>query len=181
MMNRNRNVKPQLLWSGTYATLSCIIEWNKYWKHKPVEITAQTTIQIIYIVIHKASMIYKQYRLCYWHKKQQLKSIITFTWQHWPFILLLSDDIELNPGPKSIDPCGICERIVKDNHRAFCCDGCDIWCHKTCISMCTQSFEYLQNRSICAILHISSTVDFLDCALPLVENKVKYLNLSTKD
>ena len=95
-------------------------------------------------------------------------------------LLLLSGDIEVNPGPTSIYPFGICERAVNNSHRAFCCDGCDIWYHKTCISMCTQDFEYLENKSISYIcykcklpnyisnLHHSHEVDTTNLFDPLI-------------
>jgi hypothetical protein len=76
-------------------------------------------------------------------------------------LLLLGGDKELNPGPKSIYPCGICERNVNDSQRAFCCDGCDIWYHKTCISMCTQDFEYLENRSISYICYKCNVPNYI--------------------
>jgi hypothetical protein len=52
----------------------------------------------IHIVIYRASMIYKQYRFCYWHKnkiKNNYNTHMTVL-----LLLLLSGDIELNPGPK---------------------------------------------------------------------------------
>ena len=71
-------------------------------------------------VIYRVSMIYKQYRFCYWHKKNTKNNhkthMVVLT------LLLLCADIELNPGPTSIYPCRICERVVNDSQRAFCCD-----------------------------------------------------------
>jgi len=107
----------------------------------------------IHIIIHRASMIYKQYRLCYWHKRKTKNNYNTHMAVLILLLLLLGGDIELNPGPKPIYPCGICERSVNDTQRAFCCDGCDLWYHKTCLSMCTQDFEYLENRSISYICY----------------------------
>jgi hypothetical protein len=106
----------------------------------------------INIVTYRVSMIYNQYKFCYWHKKKTKnnhKNHMTLL----ILLLLLGGDIEINPGPKSTYPCGICERDVNDSQRAFCCDGCDIWYHKTCISMCTEDFEYLENRSISYICY----------------------------
>ena len=39
--------------------------------------------------------------------------------------LLLSGDIELNPGPIKF-PCGICQKSVRDDMRAVCCGECDV-------------------------------------------------------
>ena len=56
-------------------------------------------------------------------------------------MLILSGDIELNPGPAaSIYPCGLCDRKVGWDDRGVACDSCDIWYQCSCISM--QSSEY---------------------------------------
>ncbi len=77
------------------------------------------------------------------HKIQMAASIV--------LLLCLGGDIE----PKSIYACRICVSTVKDSHRAFCCDGCDIWYHKRYISRHTQDFEYLENRSLSHICYKS--------------------------
>ena len=41
-------------------------------------------------------------------------------------LLLLCGDNELNPGPVKY-PCGVCQKAVKNNGKAICCDECDIW------------------------------------------------------
>ena len=62
------------------------------------------------------------------------------------FLLIISGDIETNPGPRTIYPCGICEQEVTWQCRGICCDSCDIWFHNTCCNV--NSFEYLLlNRS----------------------------------
>ena len=70
------------------------------------------------------------------------------------FTLLLSGDVELNPGPvfkyNKLDVmylCPFCEDKVDDSMRVIQCDGCDMWYHKTCISMCTQNYQNLENNS----------------------------------
>ena len=42
--------------------------------------------------------------------------------------LLLSGDINMNPGPPKY-PCGICKKGVKGKKDAICCDGCGTWFH----------------------------------------------------
>ena len=65
------------------------------------------------------------------------------------FTLLLSGDVELNPGPteKSIYPCPFCELNVEYGMKALQCDECDMWYHKTCVSICTNDYEMLENNS----------------------------------
>ena len=62
-----------------------------------------------HIVIHRVSMIYKQYKLCYWHKRKTKNNYNTHKSVLILLLLLLGGDIELNPGPRPIYPCGICE------------------------------------------------------------------------
>ena len=58
------------------------------------------------------------------------------------FLLLLSGDVENNPGPRSIYPCGICEQDVTwEGPGGICCDTCDIWFHNECCGI--TSHEYL--------------------------------------
>ena len=40
--------------------------------------------------------------------------------------LLLSGDLELNPGPVT-DPCGVCSKGVRKNQQGIACDSCDVW------------------------------------------------------
>ena len=55
-------------------------------------------------------------------------------------VLLLSGDVESNPAPHpSMYPCGICELGV-----SVCCDNCDIWYHKSCISMNSQEYDRIE-------------------------------------
>ena len=65
------------------------------------------------------------------------------------FLILLSGQVELNPGPpisgslnlSSIFPCGYCEDPVTWEQRGICCDSCDMWFHKDCVDM--GSFTFL--------------------------------------
>ena len=65
------------------------------------------------------------------------------------FMLMLSGDIQQNPGPGlgSIYPCGYCEIAVNWSHRALCCDTCDIWYHKSCLGLCTEAFKHLEDHN----------------------------------
>ena len=61
-------------------------------------------------------------------------------------LLLLSGDVETNPGPVRF-PCGICERAVKVNQRGIQCDGCDVWLHTKCIGMSSKIYQCLAESS----------------------------------
>ena len=50
------------------------------------------------------------------------------------FILLLSGDVHLNPGPV-LYPCRICCKSVQNNQRGLLCDMCHRWCHIKCVSV----------------------------------------------
>lgn len=61
-------------------------------------------------------------------------------------IILLSGDIEINPGPSKC-PCGICKRTVTSNHRAIMCDDCDDWIHIRCGDITPTEYNRLQSIS----------------------------------
>ena len=65
-------------------------------------------------------------------------------------ILILSNDIELNPGPRnaSIFPCGYCEHPVNWSDQGVCCDECGIWHHKSCGDISSKEMEYLERSSV---------------------------------
>ena len=79
-------------------------------------------------------------------RKMQFKNQESFA----KFYLLLSCDIELNPGP---NPCMICSGSV--NKRGLFCDICGIGCHKKCN---TTAIEYHSNF-ICIQCHDRNSLD----------------------
>lgn len=56
-------------------------------------------------------------------------------------LLLLSGDVEMNPGPNSFFPCGCCELDVSWNMKAVLCDQCSAWYHKSCLDMCSAEYN----------------------------------------
>ena len=62
--------------------------------------------------------------------------------------IFLSGDVQLNPGPESIYPCGYCERPVTWQHqRAVCCDECSLWYHSDCIELSANRMDLLCHTS----------------------------------
>ena len=83
-----------------------------------------------------------QYKVSNTNPKTHSTSIFIFS-------LLLSGDVELNPGPNdSRYICPFCDLDVEYGMKALQRDGCDMWYHKTCVSMCTQDYRNLENNSI---------------------------------
>ena len=57
-------------------------------------------------------------------------------------LILLSYDIEVNPGPRQWKyPCGSCLKPVKSNQKGIFCDQCDIWWHLACVPEVTHVNE----------------------------------------
>lgn len=62
--------------------------------------------------------------------------------------LLLSGDLELNPGPTK-DPCGICSKCIRVNQKCIACDTCNTWFHITCINMDLSTFnQHTRDQSL---------------------------------
>ena len=62
-------------------------------------------------------------------------------------LLILSGQIELNPGPTADSttyPCGICQENVNWGQRAICCDKCDLWHHASCMNMNEAVYNVLE-------------------------------------
>ena len=51
-------------------------------------------------------------------------------------LLLLSGNVETNPGPQVKFSCGCCARPVICNQRGVQCDLCNIWFHTRCMLEC---------------------------------------------
>ena len=65
-------------------------------------------------------------------------------------VLLISGDVNPNPGPQSQAPdfpCGCCGANVSWSEQALCCDHCDIWFHKSCVGISSGVYEELGNTS----------------------------------
>ena len=67
-------------------------------------------------------------------------------------ILLLAGDIELNPGPvtqkATVWPCGVCQYPVNWEQEGVACDGCSLWHHRSCLSMCSNDYRDLEGTNV---------------------------------
>ena len=63
-------------------------------------------------------------------------------------LLILSGDIEQNPGPRPLKyPCGICHKACKWTTPCVRCDTCKVYYHQDCMAMPNQIFNTLHNIS----------------------------------
>ena len=64
------------------------------------------------------------------------------------YLLVLANDIELNPGPRAPKyPCGVCQKAVTWKHKAICCDTCNTWFHTQCESIRDTIYDTMQNSN----------------------------------
>ena len=70
-------------------------------------------------------------------------------------LILLSGQIELNPGPSSLGnqnssifPCGHCDLPVTWDQCGICCDTCDLWFHKNCVDMSSHTFRAFSTTNV---------------------------------
>ena len=83
-------------------------------------------------------------------------------------LLLLSGDLELNPGPKDQGiieyPCGKCGAEVTWEANAIFCDGCEHWLHTECINMSLGQYHSLAGHTTswicgdCGMMNISTSL-----------------------
>ena len=90
-------------------------------------------------------------------------------------LLCLASDIEVNPGPYTPKcPCNICQKAAKWGQQAIQCDGCDLWYHKSCLTMSTAEYDALTNTSVTWIC--------CNCDLPNFERSLfSQSNIETKN
>ena len=79
-------------------------------------------------------------------------------------LIILSGNIQVNPGPTSIYPCGCSVLPVTwDHQRAVCCDNCKLWYHSECIEHSSSKINVLQFSNIswicchCESLNVDSS------------------------
>lgn len=60
------------------------------------------------------------------------------------YLLLLSGDVEPNPGPEN--SCTVCEKKMALRHRVLCCKQCDSWVHKKCADISEIRYKSIKNK-----------------------------------
>ena len=61
-------------------------------------------------------------------------------------LLLLSGDIEINPGPEF--SCPVCQKKIALRHRVLCCYKCNTWVHKKCTDITEHRYKSIKNNEI---------------------------------
>ena len=75
-------------------------------------------------------------------------------------MVTMSNDIELNPGPRIPKyPCGSCSKAVRNNQNSIQCDGCGSWHHTECQGMRSEIHDVMAN-------HESYSWSCMKCGLP---------------
>ena len=99
------------------------------------------------------------------------------------FSLLLSGDIESNPGPRTPKhPCSICSRAVKQHDPAVLCDECGLWTHNKCSGLSDRTYKAIKHSNsdtvwICLSCSLPSyTSSFFDSSLLHSDNSFEVLH-----
>ena len=88
--------------------------------------------------------------------------------------IVTNDKIKLRRNVK--DPCGICSRKVKSDHKAIQCDSCDLWVHIACNGNSEEEYELLKNDDgdwhcvVCIIKFNLINVPFTTCDINELSN-----------
>ena len=97
-------------------------------------------------------------------------------------MLLLSGQVELNPGPyKPKYPCQICSKAVKWGDRALACDNCDQWYHVTCMTMSSEEYHHLANTSTTWICKICNAPNYSKLYDSISTDENSFSSLSSHD
>lgn len=104
-----------------------------------------------------------------------------FSYYFWCSLLLLSGDVEQNPGPRVPKyPCGTCHKAVKAKDPAVCCDQCNKWVHNKCSGLSADAYACLQNSDCiwicpnCGIPNFSNS--FFDSETSSLDSSVESNN-----
>ena len=105
-------------------------------------------------------------QIYYWHlhvSSFKKRSIFGNSDRHTHLLIriLLSNQVEFNPGPQSLDdssyPCSICSQECTWDSDAIVCDNCDKWCHIGCVNISPSMYEKYGNTSVLWICPVCDT------------------------
>lgn len=146
-----------------FSIFSLLLNTDSESLNKTVDIAISKTEGISFqheVTITRTSQLY------YWHlhvssfKKQ---TIFGKSDKHLHLLIriLLSNQVETNPGPQNLDescyPCSICSRECTWDSDAIVCDNCDKWCHIGCVNISHSMYERYGNTSVIWICPICDT------------------------
>ncbi len=96
----------------------------------------------VYISLHACELIAMHRKLSHLSLSRLTKLSLVI------WLLLLSGDIEVNPGPTNWKyPCGTCSNPVKTNQHGILCEICTRWFHTKCIGMGTKEYTELSESN----------------------------------
>ena len=73
-------------------------------------------------------------------------------------LLLLSANVELNPGPNYKFSCGLCAKPVRVNQKSIQCNMCNIWFHTCCLHMCNMYNSLANSSAVWIYTNVSSSL-----------------------
>jgi hypothetical protein len=62
------------------------------------------------------------------------------------YCIILSGDVEINPGPNSTDSCVNCNQNFRANARKLLCSDCGAWLHMKCAGVSDSAFKKLNEK-----------------------------------
>ena len=92
-------------------------------------------------------------------------------------ILLLSGDVQLNPGPPTRTPkypYGVCSKNVNSNHKAMECEDCFMWYNIKCLNMGDNMYQVHMH-------HNSYTWACIKCGLPNFTNSSLFTTITVSN
>ena len=92
-------------------------------------------------------------------------------------ILLLSGDVQLNPGPPTRTPkypCGVCSKTVNSSHKSMEYEDCLMWYHIKCVNMGDNMYQVHMH-------HNSYTCVCLRCGLPNFTNSTLFTTFTVSN
>ena len=107
------------------------------------------------------------------HLGQHTKKPIS-TFIQTMLVILMSGDVQMNPGPQAKYPCGICNKNVRVNQKAMECETCLAWFHNKCTGMNDVLYQVHME-------HESYTWICYRCGMPNFTNSTLFGILSTSN